>query len=571
MIVASFRKHFPAFILALAFGFSIILPALVTKFRYNVPFSNLVNIRIDDEFFYYARIRDVIDGYPTIGNAYLWEHKSKPPSPVFIGEWLIAQPLKIFRMNVVAGGVLYDFLLPPVNFILVYACFFILTRRRWLALAAAALLFLFLFPSDFGRSVSPQFNFIFWLTLLLLALALIHSPPPRRRYFLMFFAALNFGLLFYIYAYYWTFYLTLFAIFIFLLGFSRLWGEVKSVTAIAAGGLICAVPYFLTMLRAMRLPEYGETLRRLGLIDTRFPSGLAIVIPAVILLAVLAFSIRRKIVFWDRLTIFLASGLLGSIVVVNQHIITGKNLEFSSHYYLPAAFWMSFVVAYIASALITRWTRYERVLTMCLGGLAAVVVIFYSGLNLLSTFRSLPAGNSGDRYTAVMDWINRNVKKDEVVYASGDLSMLIPIYTSANVYFAVPARLAFVPNAEILDRFIINNWYRLLTRDFVIANLRSIYGVYDIDLAAHTAQENRVRPLFGLPPLPVNTLSEDAAAKVANRYAELHRGNFERELKKYRIDYLIWNRVSEPQARFGELPFLEKLNDVGEFRIYRVR
>lgn len=135
------RDHWPVFLLAFLVGFMLVFPALVAKFGYGIPFDSPANIRIDDEFFYFARIRDVLDGHFMLGNAYLWEHKDNPPAPLFFGEWLAAAPLKVLGLNPVAGGALYDFLLPPLAVLLAYACLFQITKNLVLALGGTAALF----------------------------------------------------------------------------------------------------------------------------------------------------------------------------------------------------------------------------------------------------------------------------------------------------------------------------------------------------------------------------------------------------------------------------------------------
>src|SRR3990167_11403028 len=98
-----------------------------------------------------------------------------------------------------------------------------------------------------------------------------------------------------------------------------------------------------------------------------------------------------------------------------------------------------------------------------------------------------------------MAWLSRNTERDDVVYAP-NVASGIPIFTEDNVYFSNAARFSFVPTQEIMDRFILSHYFERIDRDFVVANIRSIYGVGFIDQARseeHTSelqsQSNLVR------------------------------------------------------------------------------
>src|SRR3989344_8594094 len=200
------RQHWSAAALALAVGVLLSLPPFWGKFYHGTPLNAPVNIRIADEFYYLARIKDVLDGYPLSGNAFTWEHKTGlAGQPVFLGEYLMAQATRLTGLDVVAGSALLDAFLPMAAVLLTYACIFTVTTSRCLSLFGAAALFLFFFPDDFARTVSPQLNFLFWLTQFLLLEALfVRKPAPGRRRILSIAAAINFGLFFYLYTYYST-------------------------------------------------------------------------------------------------------------------------------------------------------------------------------------------------------------------------------------------------------------------------------------------------------------------------------------------------------------------------------
>lgn len=563
------RSHWPALALAAIIGLLTASPSLWAKVGLGVDFDHPVNIREDDEHFYFARIREVLDGHPTIGNPFLWEHKSKP-SPQFLGEWLLAQPIKFFGLGVVASGVFYELLLPAVAALLTYASTLATTRFKPAALLATAFLFLGLFPGRFARIVSPQFNFLFWLTeFLFLWLLFVRAENTRGRRIFTFLAAVNLGLLIYLYPWYATFYLAFLGIF----GVLRFLHGDRSATPwiVALGGLIFATPYFLILARDIALPEYAETVRRIGLLDSRFPSGLRIVSPGIVVLIITLILARLRVFSWNGRAMFLVSGVIAAMVSTNQHMVTGKYFQFSGHYDKLSVFWFTFSAAFLIAEL---WRYASRWRTMLLIAASVVVLgtVAVGFPKFAARFENQERSKAHlDRYLPVLDWIARHTSRDEVVYAPIGLADLIPIYTHANVYFATNAYAYFTSDAEILDRFVLSNYYETMDRGLVVSHFLSIYGIHDLDLALRATRENYVRALLRLPVISVDRYPAEAVERVLKRARELQSAPFDRELRRFRVDYVVWDRKSQPAAAIDSLPNLQRVYDHDGFLVYRVR
>ena len=566
------RLHWPALALALLVGLVMVLPALGAKLRSGISFDHPANIRIDDEYWYFARIREVLDGHPTIGNPYLWEHKSKPPSPVFLGEWILAQPIRLVGGGVVAWGVIYDFFLPAIITLLTYSCLYVITRLRWLAVLGAVFLILGWSPSDFGRAVSPQFNVVFWLSQFLLLERLVRAHEAARPLSrLAVLSAVNFGLLFYLYPYYWSFYFVLLAFLGALFWYRRERRMVGALLITLGGGLVIAAPFFLHTLRAMQLPEYAETLRRISMIDSHFPSGIAIVVPGLALLAVVGALTWKGIVPRTRHLAVLVVGVFAIMLSANQHVLTGRNFEFSSHYAPLALFWFTFLGGFLISAV---WLRLGA-MRFRIGCGIALVVIAMAAWNFRDTgawFRPLPAEAlaASAENLELFAWLNEHAEPDAVVFAPLSVSHLMPIYTAANVFFAVPARLSFLPDAEVLDRFLLNHYGERVSREGVLANERAIFGVQFINAAAHARQGNKLRGLLGLRQKPVDPLPDEAVERALERWRELGRTDFRSALERYRVDYLV-SETARPSPAALAIRSFAAGDRVGRFSIFKLR
>jgi len=570
LIKTLIKKHWIFLIPALISGILMVLPVFYFESKLGSNFHGIIPEVVNDELFYYARVKDVVDGHPLLGNAYLFEHKSALPQQVFLAEYLLAQPIKLFNLNINTAHLIYNFLFPVIAFILTYLALYLISKSRFWAIIFSLFLFFGLYLIDFIRPVSPQFNFIFWLTQFIFLWLLVNSQNNPisnlqhshviRRLVLLCANALNFGLLFYIYAYYWTFYLIFFAVFLALSFINSKYFHnsnygSKQIIKIIVGGLILAIPYFYFNYLASQLPYYTETLTRLGMIYSRFPSGMRIIFWSALGLATFGWFLWRKIIKWDTKTIFFVSGISASIIAVNQHLITGRNLEFSSHYSMGAMFFLVFAAAYLWQKLRERQNNL-KLLSASLT-VAFIFIIFLGAFSYLKIFALNEKNIYIQNYAAIFEWLNKNTPKDSVVYANPDLSGLVPVYTANNVYFVREANLFLVSDAEVLDRFILNNFFENINKDFIIENVRSVYGVRYIDAYGHTVQGNKLRRLLGIKPEPEVYLPEDAVQKVLSRAKELQSGDFIKELNQYRIDYLIWDKNKNPGWKINPKFFSE--------------
>lgn len=565
MIPATLRRHWPAFAIALLAGGLVALPPFWAKVKFDTPLDDPVNIRAADEFYYFARIRDVLDGRPFSQNPFTGEVSSGlPGQPVFLGEYLTAKTVGLTGLGVVGAGVLLDFVLPMVAVLLAYACLFAVTHQRWLAVFGTTLLFFWFFPGDFGRTVSPQTNFLFWLAAFLLLHALFtQAHSPRRLCVFVISSAAMVGLLAYIYTYYWTFWLVFLGAALLVALVRRDAPYLQRASVVFLGTFLVSLPFIVLLAHAVTRPEYLETVRRIGLIDTHVPSGIAIVVPAAVLLASAYVLVRIGAVPASPTLGFLALGAVAAVASVNQHVITGKNLEFSSHYYMLSVFWFVFFGAHLVSAASSAkgWSR--RV-----GLAAAILTVVLAGFGISE---SVPPTFSPERiqlrrYVPVMNWINAHISPGEVVLAPLELSNLIPIYASADVFFSPWLRLALASDEEVLDRFAVAARGERWEPD---AAVRTVFGVQYLDAALHTAQENRARRLLGLSTKPVDPLPAAVVRRIEERRSAVEPA-WPELLVRYRADYIALDRRTGRGTLDADLS-VSRVYDQGDFVVYRLR
>lgn len=555
------KKHWLAIVLAIFLGLTVTGPYVYFRIKLGLNFQGINRQMADDSMFYLARIRDVIDGHPTLSNAYLWEHKNGPPQQLFLAEYLLAKPIEWLRLDIATGQLVYNFILPAVIFLLSYTAIFLIFPDKFWAVILSIIANFGLFLFSLFRPVSPQFNFIFWLSQFIFIWLLINGHRSKK---IIAANIINFGLLFYIYPYYWTYYL----IFFFLLAaayFLRNKNLTFDLLKIIIGGLILAGYYFYYSFQASQLPYFEETMTRLQLIYSRFPSGINVLMWSGLLLVLIFVFLRLKLIQMSKETFFFSIGATASIIAVNQHIITNRNFEFSSHYYMLAVFFCLFGIAYLLSHLSAKTLRLAAVISV-------VLFMILAGRNLIRYSQAyvFDNWNQSQKYGPAIEWLNQNTPPDSVVYASEHVSQLLSVYTANNVFYARYANLFLMSDDEVIERFVINNYFETIDRDFIIANDRAIFGVRYIDRYGHAVQGNKLRRLLGLKLEPEIYLPQPVVDATISMAQKVQSGNFEEKLKKFRVDYIIWDKIIDPNWHFDNQKFVKTIFENRNFKIYKI-
>lgn len=569
------KEHWFVVIMVVILVILMILPFFYFKVSLGDQYEGIPSEIINDELFYMARIKDVMDGYLTLGNAYLFEHKNQLPQQLFLPEFLLAQPLKLFNLDIVQGRVIYNFVLPAIAFILIYLTFYLIYPSRLWASLFTAFLFFGLYLFKFTRPVIPQFVFIFWLSQFIFLWSRFFVTKKSRipdsqsesgRFHfdrLLFLNILNFGLLFYLYPFYWTFYLVFFVILMSVYFFREKMLS-KQFFKILIGGLIIGSLYFYLSFSASQLPEYQETLTRIQLVFSHSPSEIKTVLPAFFVLILISVLYWIKKIKMDGEILFFISGIISILLVTNQNILTGQKFEFG-HYRMLSVFFLVFTVYYLCCQI--------KFLNFKLKFLIVSLIIIFSAYGIYDYTQRVSKVSERDiyiqRYGAVFDWLNKNTLSDSVVYANEEISSKVPVYTSNDVFYSRYANLFIMTDEEVFERFILNNFFEEFDKDFVIKNERAIFGVRYIDRYGDAVQANKWRKLAGLKLKDETRLPENEIEKFLTKAGEIQRNPFDKSLKKYRIDYFIWDKSKNPNWKPEKLK-LESVYDFKNIYIFKL-
>ena len=525
LVYMMLRPHASALVAALLFALLVAGPFILSGFATNFadPYPELTN----DQSFYLARIQDIRDGYPVTGNAYLAEHKNALPMQFLTGEYLEALILDLLSLPTSASLILFTLFFTPIIFLLTYAIFLVLKAPRHWGLLATLLLTFGIYFFDFARPISPQFNFIFWLVAVLAFFTLYERTDLRS----LILQAGTIGILFYLYPYYWTHLLATLGVLV-LVELVRSRAAALRTVLIVLLALAFGSGYLVLLAAARALPEYYESLFRLGFIETHTPSGLSLVLIALAALVAALYIAQRS-----RGTRLLppVALLIGGIVALNQHLVTGLNMEFASHYGMQIIFASAFLIAAAVSAR-EWWPLLEK---RAVKGVAAVIVLFLTLFSVSAPYQELSSHLPPFASYELVAWLTAHAEPGVVVYAPEALSLIIPAYTSADVFYARNANAGFITNNEVVDRFIIQNYGATIDDAFIEKHQREVFGHHYLNTYGHALQKARVLSLLGIDASLPPRIPRDALERVKARAAELQSKPFAEIVAPYRLDYIV--------------------------------
>jgi hypothetical protein len=567
-MVETIKKHYLAIILAMLVGGLALFPQ-ISAIMLTDNWQGIYRETNEDMLYYLARGKDVIDGYSFIANPYIFEYKNKQPMQVWLPDYLLAKPLALLHIEINQGYLFYDFLLTFVLIILTYSIIFLLTNSKITSILATSYLYLSLFLFAFNRTPSPQLNFIFWLLLYLFWLKFLE----KKSFIYAASIGLIFGLLFYIYPYYWIYYLIFIFIFLFCQVILKQHIEIKKYALALLIGLFISIPYWFFMIKCSSLPYYEETLFRVAMIYSHFPVGRKTVMWGGIVVLILYFFYKKKIIKLNEQTLLLFCGILSASIATNQQIITGRNVQFASHLWMINVFCCIFALAYVFSFLFKRikTKNFQLVIILFL----SLCILYRPLVYIVDTFMYQKEYNKIEikrqSYAPIFEWLKKNTSPEEVVFANEKLSCLIPIYTLNNVFYSRNASLHFMPDKELQQRFVINNFWSIFNEDSV-KNQYNLYlrGAYYSTKYDDNQNRNKIRRLFFLPLKNYDFVPKDDVSNFIKLVDEIQKGNFENELKKFKIDYLIQDKNEDNGWPINELKFLKLVYEANNITIFKV-
>ncbi len=341
-------------------------------------------------------------------------------------------------------------------------------------------------------------------------------------------------------------------------------------------GLVVGAPYFYQFWQSSKSDFFLETLQRIGLLNTRLPSGLETTAMALLVMILFVFYWRfkrRREGGIPSVEAFLFIGAASAAISMNQHVITGRNALSASHYDLISYFFIVFALVYLVWQIkkIVRFLDFKFIKAVFL----LVLVGFFIPIIAKGFAFDYSGGVNQQRFGPLFVWLNENTAKDSVVMADAELSSLIPSYAHNNIFFDFGGVLFFISDQEALDRFVVNNfWQKDFNEEFVKTNFRSVYGYQYNAQGGRARQKNKLKKIFGWAGQDLEKIyyPPEKVESVLNHYQDWRRKDWPEAFKNYQIDYLVINELSDsdwaPDPQ--KFRFLRLVKEINQIKIYQV-
>ncbi|MFA4833294.1 MAG: hypothetical protein WC619_00425 [Patescibacteria group bacterium] len=579
-IIQTIKYHWLAFLLAFIIGLLVLWPTLYSINKIGREnFKGIYPMFSNDEVHYLSQIKEVSDGHPELGNTFIAEHKDRPAGRPAFAARILAGMAGIFNVSVLKLAAINDFILPFIGFILSYLLFFRITKNKYISIFFPVFYYI-LFIGEFGRPINPQFSFIFFTLGLLALTAVIENFGIKKKFiFYNILLGVATGLLIRLYPYYWTSVFVLYVIYLFLIAVKdkKFLYYFSGWVAFALSAFFTSFTYFLNINKAALNPFFSEFSARLGMINTHWPGCFINVLLLVIALLAVYLS-KDKIK--DYKLLFLAYSLPISGIIVNwQNMITGKYLQFSSHYYLVTILFVLLAFAIIIESTIKSYKKGEsKIILLFFFFILSFLFYRHSDDVLASIYISndkIEKTARDQELSSVADWINSNTLPDSSFLTFGeDYGWLIPVYTRGNLFTNAYSSYYLTSDMELEERWVIQNIFNEnINYDYILKNNRGIWGNKFIDNYQNKEVRRKIKEFFTGKEYDGNALVPDEyITRVLNKYNNFRKVDLKELFSRYSIDYVLLDGDKANKEIIEKLDrekCFEPLEEMGKNKIYK--
>lgn len=459
-------------LILLIFSLIFFLPhILIPKFLVGKPYYPLALVGApifssDELTWPAAEAREVMDGriFPT--DPVVWEHKNAPSMVAQIPAIIIGL-LGRFSGSINQAYLILSFVLPSLVFLSIFFLTFILTKEYLISClvsivtmmmtrpyqffpplnrAMVAALWGYLtnrfiepVPFEFFRLPNPLLIFPFFvLTIIFLYLAL-----EKKKVVFAVAGGFLFGLLFYVYFYFWTFVGAGSGIFLISSVLKKDRQRTRLLMMFLFTGGIISLFYWFNFFKFQQYPFKDDILRRAGIGVGRI-SNLFRTVQFLIFGFIFSLLVRQK----DRQFWFLLTFLLGGLICLNIQLIAGYTFQ-GDHWTLRVINpWTMLMLGFVYFRLLSRKIFYKP--------LTRLLIFLFLGLGFWIQFsfakKAYFAYTLPEEKIAAFAWLVKNTPKDSVVFSpSIETNALIPVYTHNNV-FLPNGGVTLAATSEIIER-----------------------------------------------------------------------------------------------------------------------
>lgn len=569
------QSHIFALIAASVIGIVTALPQILLQFELGESYRGIIATGTDAEEYYLVRVREAYDGHASVSSPDLFEYKEKPSPQGALSENIIAGISKIFSISVPQAIVFGKFIFPFFLALVLYGFIYFLTRNKPLALTVPFFVILgsnFIFhPKDifflltlrwnrlgsfleYLRPINPQMSsllFFLWLWTFMLWMR-------RGNLRIFFLSSVLLGSLFYAYLYSWTLayaILGMFFIFSFKKDAAILGIRKKKLVPLVFLSFVFSIPYWMNFFELRQDPLYPILQRRYGFFQSHEALWSNFLFFDLALLFFLYRKKERDVNYYLFFSVFLSL-----FILINQQVITGLRFYPGHwHWYSTAPFTiilvlLAFFKIFQTKVYFIKWLSAVLILAAGINGVA----------RQLNAYREIRESSmKSQRQREVFDWLNENTQKDDVVLADKSLNVNLGIYAHNNNYLTRWGHFYLIPHERLEDSFFAQAF--LFQADeknvekFIHPENRYlyeiVYGRYRLRSGECTNECVHPREV------------EEWRKKYLLWKEEV---DFEKFLKKYRINYALEDTKEYQEWNLGRFSFMKFITEINGVKVFQV-
>jgi len=382
-------------------------------------------------------------------------------------------------------------------------------------------------------------------------------------------AGLTLGLLFYIYAFFWVFTLVIFGVIVGYLILKRDWPLLKKFLLILLLSLSIGSFYLYSYFYK---GSFETTIDSLQIRQTFFHTHRfifdKIVVFAFLIYSLFLFYLHKQNKFKKEF-LFPYFLLIASLIVSNQQVITGREIQYHHWYWftnLPAAFFASSILVIY---FLEKLKVFYKNITIFL--ILLVLIIFGIGIQYSSYQAYFSDCKYYQNYFYIFNWLNKNTSKDSVVYSDQDLSDFIPAFTHNNVYWSNPLQYnATTPLERVFHNYFV----------YIKVNFNTEQNEIRQYLQEHKEEVSYLVLSFKVIEAQCGGSRSDGSRTcysdkildlLAERYKEFLQLSLKEQLKKYRIDYVVWDYNKYPDIYLNLDRMVKEVYQHNNIFIYQMK
>ncbi|MBI2020931.1 hypothetical protein HYS99_00265 [Candidatus Giovannonibacteria bacterium] len=572
-----FKEHKFMLVNALAIAFLVFFPNIILPFLAGGDYRGINSGNFEsDEWQYLAHGREILDGH-SLGNFILKEGKDGPNVQQIYVEQLLMFPYKLFGatdVNVEAVFNIWGFIGVFLLSVIIYFLALELTADKIVSVLAPVFIiggynlivrYPILFSgygTDFNvyaRPIRPLFSAIF----LFLFLYFFNKCLKETNKKYIYLSGATLGALFYVYFYAWTYAGAVIFVSLLLNAVLRDFGQIKKIVLVGVTALAVGA-YPLIKLFSVINSELG---RRLLFFSGETLSGSFVFskIALVPVFLLIPYFYKNRM---QKNSILLFSLFLGNWFVLNQHIITGREIQ-PWHYFWYFVIPVSIFVVLIIAADLLKSFKYKNIL------FCSIILLIYGYMGIhqyRGTFATFEIKKYLQRYGAAIDYLNKD-STPGVILASQYLDQLLFIvHTPHDLFWADGAQTLNTPEEKIYDVFYV---YTYLNKD-------ARNNFFDYYSKVKTAEKNftdrnyyymLLGTVAGFNAHKTGKSELEVKKELEAKYSDIskNKNNIVEILRKYGVNYIVWDKEKNPEWDLKFITGLEEVLRSESLYLYKIK